>query len=219
VKNTIKIMSVCLAAPLLLGAAAKHAVAHKPPVKHVQPKPLPPAPPPDGWGAYKFGMTPQQVRDMPGLKWQRLQKSAVLHFVVYRMDSDDVTALDGRDFKPSVFFDEKQKLDGILLTSVEKKTAQQCEASLQQLVQMHQKQFGDFSPKVPPGSKQGLQSVWHAVAGTHSQYAAVTMTTANGSQERYEARHEFHDAPDTVVDLTAEPDQNSCTLKVQFAQG
>ena len=220
-RNAIKILPVCLAATLLMGAAAKHGPAHNPAPKPAQaaPKPQPPAPPPDGWDGYKFGMTPQQVRDVPGFKWDHLQKTAVLHFVIYRMDSNDPMTLDGHDYKPSLFFDEKQKLDGILLTSVEKKTPQQCETSLQQLVQAHQKRFGDFSPKVQQRSQHGLESVWHGVAGTHSQYSAVTMTTANGSQERFEARREFHDASDTIVDLTAEPDQDTCKLQIQFAQG
>ncbi len=222
-RNAAKILPACLAAALLMGAAAKPApvptAAHRASAKKaVAAKLAPPAPPPDGWDIYKFGMTPEQVQNIPALRWGDVKKNTIFNIVVYRLDAGGVTTLDGRTYKPAVFFDEKRKLDGIALMAVEKASAPQCEASLQQLLRTYQKQYGDFTPKAAKGTKGATQIDWRNLPSTHSQYSVIN-SARTPDAPKFESQHEFHDAADTAVDLSAAMDRDSCDLEIRFVQG
>ena len=80
----------------------------------------------DGWGDIKFGMTPNQVRAIPGISWGRLSsvQSPSAHFddkgmiprrlvpYTFELSSSSTVNVYGHDFKINALFDAQTRLTG-----------------------------------------------------------------------------------------------------------
>src|ERR1700680_3046464 len=69
-----------------------------------------------GWGNYKFGMTPDQIRALPGTSWSELK--SLTDGALQYMNALTAIKIEGHDFRVGVYFDPDKKLNSINFTEV-----------------------------------------------------------------------------------------------------
>ena len=96
----------------------------------------------DGWDAYKFGMSPDQVRTIPGKTWGRLNRSGAK--CAY-MDSYDLAEFAGDSCVVSFKFDPLDKRVRCELFTTDL-SAESCKSCFLKWLQACEEQYGAFSP-------------------------------------------------------------------------
>src|SRR5215475_14540034 len=100
----------------------------------------------DGWDKLKFGMTPDQVRAVPGMSWNDLVKLPVPGGISTMDTKAVVTGLAGEKFTVRLTFDGASKLNGIDLVSVRSLEEKPCRALTHKLVAGGELAYGPFMP-------------------------------------------------------------------------
>jgi hypothetical protein len=67
-----------------------------------------------GWGNLQFGMTPDQVRALPGMSWSKLETKGPYHF----MNAVTTTKIEDHDFKTAAYFDNNRRLTSVSFNEV-----------------------------------------------------------------------------------------------------
>src|ERR1700743_2331963 len=107
----------------------------------------------DGWGALRFGMSPDQARSVPGLSFGKYSPKDLLQRNLGAMASTKPGLIDGIPYKFDLFFNSYSALYEIGLWN-EKPTARaECEARFLTLLGGLEKSYGGFAPVYPVRKK------------------------------------------------------------------
>jgi hypothetical protein len=103
-----------------------------------------------GWGEYRFGMTPDQTRTLPGTSWSDLK--SLPDKSIHYMNALAATRIEGHDFQAGVYFDKDKKLKSISFTEIgTTRPSSECERGFQDLLRNFETRYGSFSPQLKPG--------------------------------------------------------------------
>jgi hypothetical protein len=167
-----------------------------------------------GWGDYRFGMTPDQVRALPGSSWSRLETKPGLGF--FYMNGISTTSIEGRNFKALVTFDGGKKLlKSVTFTEAEAiRPFSECERGFQDLLRKFETRYGSFSPDIKPKKELGATVEWRTLSGGTSKYLILRPDSGNGFH--LEAKRHFAQAS---VMVYVDAGGNNCKINIEFNQG
>ena len=160
---------LAIAATLLATLAASDAAINEPgasTAKHTL----------NGWRQFKFGMTPEQARAVPGVSW----RPGVHPPTVIAMVSLPMTSEYGPNTHVMLMFNSDQKLTMINLSISDTESAADCEKTFQNLLTRLDAKHGAFAPG-------GEKDQW-AIRDALIQGAVLERTSAlklSGSRSRY----------------------------------
>ena len=127
-----------------------------------------------GWGDYKFGMTPDQIRALPGTSWSELKSlpDGAIHY----MNALAATKIEGHDFQVGVYFDTDKKLKSISFTEIgTARPSSECERGFQDVLRTFETRYGSFSPQLKPSDAIKPSAIeWRSLAGSTSKYYVLT---------------------------------------------
>jgi hypothetical protein len=128
-----------------------------------------------GWGDYRFGMTPDQTRALPGTSWSDLKSlpDGLIHY----MNALAATRIEGHDFRVGVYFDKDKKLKSISFTEVgTARPSSECERGFQDLLRSLETRYGSFSPQLKPEDTVRPSTIeWRPLPGSSSKYYVLTV--------------------------------------------
>jgi len=148
-----------------------------------------------GWENYKFGMTPDQVRTVPGVSWLPLFTSNFGEKISLLTSRTPINRY-GIDFgQTRLTFSADLKLTGIALTyAVGGKSPDDCEKEFRTLLPALEHRYGVFKPALPENDlhlPSASPIVWRDVLPSKSQYSSDTVQSfgAIGTISGAEAKH------------------------------
>jgi hypothetical protein len=171
----------------------------------------------DGWAQYKFGMTSDQVRAIPGITWDEPQansypptgsraqdKNRILppnEFIASTMRSSSAVNKYGFEFNATALFDAQMTLNEIYaLHYSEEQSPEDCEQQFQKLLEVFEMRYGTFVPDYNPVDHEHpyadnfeVTTTWRDLPGTKSRYAFLTFERRAGADKNYaaDAMHVF----------------------------
>jgi hypothetical protein len=139
----------------------------------------------EGWGAYRFGMTPDQVKAVPSAGWFDLKTEKIFSVAVNRLNATTLFEIAKRRFAASFYFQS----DGLPSLSLQQlmfknsetmQTAQTCEAIFVDLLKFTEGQHGTLQTTTPaqpetPLSYGSLKIEWRKKAELKSTYEVRDM--------------------------------------------
>jgi hypothetical protein len=152
----------------------------------LMPPPAWAAEPLTGWGGYKFGMSPDQARAVPGQVFGPYAPRNLWNENKGAMGAKKESQLYGQSWALNLFFDAYNKLNGISL-EYEKKTTSRatCEQNFLSALAETEKTYGALAA-VNPERKwvatdtPPTQLEWRAQGASHYQFAAVSFAEEYG---------------------------------------
>ena len=143
----------------------------------------------DGWGGYKIGMTPAQVRAVPGRSWGAFKGGGPVGL----MQADKPVTQYGVAYDFSLWFRPASALDQIFLDSSTTTTSQACEQVFVAALKHGESDYGAFDPvrnAQPPTESGGvsLTVALHDLPGGHSRYQAGHMVDHGMPSYDFQAR-------------------------------
>lgn len=128
-----------------------------------------------GWGDYRFGMTPDQTRALLGTSWSDLKSlpDGSIHY----MNALASTRIEGHDFRVGIYFDKDKKLKSISFTEVgTARPSSECERGFQDLLRSFETRYGSFSPQLKPEDAIRPGTIeWCPLPGSTSKYYVLTV--------------------------------------------
>jgi hypothetical protein len=128
-----------------------------------------------GWGDYRFGMTPDQTRALPGASWSDLGSfpDGSIHYMTALASS----RIEGHDFRVGVYFDKDKKLKSINFIEVATaRPSAECERGFQDLLRSFEARYGSFSPQLKPADAVRPSTIeWRSLPASTSQYYVLTV--------------------------------------------
>ncbi|MEA2824042.1 MAG: hypothetical protein QOF03_524 [Alphaproteobacteria bacterium] len=148
-----------------------------------------------GWNQYKFDMTPEQVKAVPGIAWNPLKLGTVPLTPSEKengriswgfMSASSKVTLYGHAFGVTASFDPKLTLNDIAArTDGDGSSLDDCEQQFRMLVEAFELDYGPFTPVQSTGGRDLRRAtettVWRAIAGAKSKYEFDTLHDADGS--------------------------------------
>ena len=140
-------------------------------------KPALAAQPIDGWNGYKFGMSPDAARAVPGATFGPYSSKNLMTENVGAMASKKVP-LNGRDYTLDLYFDASQKLDRAFLQNQINGSQPDCEKRFLDLVGLLEKTYGTFLAVNPQrarseADKPPVSLVWKKAGASSYQLSTV----------------------------------------------
>ncbi len=140
-------------------------------------KPALAAQPIDGWNGYKFGMSPDAARAVPGATFGPYSSKNLMNENVGAMASKKVL-LNGRDYTLDLYFDASQKLDRAFLQNQINGSQPDCEKRFLDLVGLLEKTYGTFLAVNPQrarseADKPPVSLVWKKAGASSYQLSTV----------------------------------------------
>ena len=181
------------------------------------------APALDGWGAFKFGFSPDQARAVPGLSFGRYSAKDLLERNVGAMASKKPVAVYGVSYSLDLFFNSFQALNQISLQNEKTTIRADCETTFLTLLSQLEKTYGKFSPVFPEEKKNDQAQLpisveWKASAGaSHYQLATAYLNqeTAYVWNARLVQGGHFVDAA-TVWSAPQDDAQAVCLTEIDY---
>jgi hypothetical protein len=150
----------------------------------------------EGWDQYKFGMTPDQVRAIPGITWDEPKANSypptasqpqnnpqILppnEFIASTMRSSSAVNKYGFEFSVTALFDAQMTLNEIYSQHYsEGQSPEECEQQFQKLLEVFEMRYGAFVPGYNPvehdqRGNADVTAVWRDLLGAKSRYAFLT---------------------------------------------
>ena len=150
------------------------------------------ATPLDGWGSYKFGMSPDAARAIPGHSFRAYSAKNLWNENKGAMGATTHPKIDGVTYDFNLYFDANSKLNGIDLGNEKKNvTLSDCGNAFLTLLGQQAKNYGGFAPVSPERKRDTSQPVptsveWKAEGG--SRYELATLTLADEYAYAWRAR-------------------------------
>jgi hypothetical protein len=126
----------------------------------------------DGFGLFKFGMSPDQARAVPGASFGRYSPKNILNMDVGAMASKIRANVYGVSYTYDVFFNSFQALNGISLTNEKTTSRSDCETGFLTLLSQLEKTYGKFLPVYPQQKKNDQDQLPISVAWKGSRGAS-----------------------------------------------
>jgi hypothetical protein len=157
----------------------------------------------DGWGNYKFGIRPDQVRAVPGQSFGRYSVTNIDGENIGAMAGQKTAIVNGIAYTLDVYFDPPLRLSRISLENETTMSRPDCEKRFLTLLSQFEKNYGGFSP-VNPQHPQNAQDqlpsslVWKSQAASRYQLSTVPI----GDETAYVWEARKSDGP-RYVDIVA----------------
>ncbi len=184
------------------------------------------AEPLNGWGGYKFGMSPDQARAVPGQVFGPYAPRNLWNENKGAMGAKKESRLYGQSWALNLFFDAYSKLNGISL-EYEKKTTSRaaCEQDFLSMLGELEKTYGALSAVNPQrkwvaSDTPPTQLEWRAQGASHYQFAAVSFADEYGFA--WKARKTGGNQGANYVELATtwsgkpEDKANPCVVNISF---
>jgi hypothetical protein len=150
------------------------------------------AAPLDGWGAYKFGMSPDEARAVPGHSFKSYAAKNLWNENKGAMGATTHPRINGVNYDFNLYFDANSKLNGIALENEKKNvTLSDCGNAFLALLDQQEKTYGAFSPVSPERKRDTADKIpssveWKQQGG--SRYELATLTLADEYAYAWKAR-------------------------------
>jgi len=131
----------------------------------------------DGWGPFKFGMTPEQARAVPGVSWRRDINTPIM----VMMHSLPMTSEYAPDTDVMLTFNADQKLMAIHLLFKGTQSAADCDKAFQNLLTRLDAKYGAFAP----GGDRDLEWFTQDVLVRGGLLEDTSALKLSGSRSRY----------------------------------
>jgi hypothetical protein len=182
----------------------------------------------DGWGAYKFGMSPDQARAVPGQIFGPYAPRNLWNENKGAMGAKKESQLYRQGWALNLFFDAYSKLNGLSLENEKKSTSREaCEQNFLSVLDQMEKDYGAFSA-VNPQRKwvatdtPPTQLDWRAQGASHYQFAALSFADEYGFAWKARKSQPANKGAANYVELSAtwsgKPDDkaNPCITDINF---
>ncbi|HUO01133.1 MAG TPA: hypothetical protein VMU31_00010 [Rhizomicrobium sp.] len=183
----------------------------------------------DGWGPFRFGMTPDQAHAVPGFSWQHSINTPVLSM----MNALPMTTEYGPDTNVSLAFNSDKKLWRITLAFKDIEPAPDCEKSFLDTLGRLDRKYGAFAPGGDKDTdwfiqdslvRGGLleQTSDRSLPGSRSRYwHRAILPNISGLNVEAEARHAAGLGAVEAITYQRDGDakdwKNGCHLSILFA--
>lgn len=179
------------------------------------------AQPIDGWNGYKFGMSPDAARAVPGATFGPYSAKNLLNENVGAMASKKVQ-LNGRDYTLDLYFDASQKLNRAFLQNQINASQPDCEKRFLDLVTLMEKTYGPFKPANPQrqrsdADKPQVSLVWKNVGASGYQLSTVFLddeTVSAWKSRNTQGKHYLDIA--AAWSGKAQDTHNACVTTLEF---
>jgi hypothetical protein len=145
----------------------------------------------DGWGGYKFGMTPDQARAIPGQKFGGYSPKNIWGESKGAMGATTHPVINGISYDFNLYFDGLSKMNGVSLANEKKNALSECNQAFLTLMDQQAKIYGAFAPVDPQRKRDETQtpptSLEWKQAG-NSRYELATLTFADEYAYAWKAR-------------------------------
>jgi hypothetical protein len=176
----------------------------------------------DGWNAYKFGMSPDAARAVPGQTFGPYSPKNLMNENRGAMSAKKPVSLFALPWTLDLFFNASEKLDEITLENEKKSSRNDCEKTFLTGLAQLEKSYGGFSTVNPQRNRNDADTPptaleWRAQGASHYQFATVAL--AEEYAFVWKARR---NSGGNTVDLTAswsgKPDEKSapCVTNMDY---
>ena len=145
----------------------------------------------DGWGGYKFGMTPDAARAVKGQTFGSYSAKNIWNENKGAMGAKTHPVINGVTYDFNLYFDDASKLNGISLENEKKSSLGDCGGTFLTLLTQQEKVYGGFNPVDAERKRDTSQSPptsleWKAQGA--SRYELATITLADEYAYAWKAR-------------------------------
>jgi hypothetical protein len=144
------------------------------------------AQPLQGWNGYKFGMTPDEARAVPGATLGKYSAKDLQDRDVGAMSAQQPVRMNGIAFSLDLIFEPPKSVSKISLENQVRTTRQGCETRFIGMLSFLEKTYGGFAPINPQRLKKDDQDelpstvVWKSQAGLRYQLTTVPLADETG---------------------------------------
>jgi hypothetical protein len=140
----------------------------------------------DGWSGYKFGMSPDAARAVPGMIFGPYSAKNLMDQNVGAMGAKKDAMVNGLPYVLDLFFDSAQKLNEITLDNEKKAAQPDCEQTFLTLLAQMEKIHGGFLPVNPQRQKNASDTppaslVWKSQGASRYQLATLSLDDETAS--------------------------------------
>jgi len=134
----------------------------------------------DGWGGYKFGMSPDAARAIKGQSFGPYSAKNIWNENKGAMGATTRPAINGVAYDFNLFFDDVSKLNGISLENEKQSSLGDCGGGFLTLLAQQEKNYGGFNPVDPERKRDETQTPptsleWKSQGGSRYELATVTL--------------------------------------------
>ena len=146
----------------------------------------------DGWNGYKFGLSPDAARAVPGMSFGPYSAKNLMNEDVGAMAAQKDALLNGRAYKLNLFFNAAQKLNEISLENQVAASRLDCEKLFLDLMTLLEKTYGGFLAVNPQRQRSDADTppvslVWKKQGASSYQLSTVFLDGETASA--WKARH------------------------------
>jgi hypothetical protein len=175
----------------------------------------------DGWGALRFGMSPDQARAVPGLNFGKYSPKDLLERNLGAMASTKPALINGIPYKFDLFFNAYSALFEIALWNEKPTNRAECEARFLSLLNGLEKSYGSFAPVYPVRKKNDQDQMPTSVEwiGQPAHYALATVYLGQETANVWNGRKDIGGRTvDTAAVWSAanEESQAVCLTEIDF---
>ena len=139
----------------------------------------------DGWGAYKFGMSPDKARAVPGQTFGPYSATNIWNENKGSMGAKTHPVVDGVAYDFNLYFDAAGKLSGIGLENEKKTSLGDCGLVFLTLMANQEKSYGGFTAVEPERKRVDTDTPptsveWKAQGGSRYQLGTLTLADEYG---------------------------------------
>jgi hypothetical protein len=145
----------------------------------------------DGWGGYKFGMSPDAARTVPGQSFGPYSAKNIWNENKGSMGAKTQPVIDGVPYAFNLFFNDTSKLNGISLEHEKKSSLGDCGGGFLTLLAQQEKIYGTFNPVNPERKRDASQTPPTSLEWKNqgsSRYELATLTLADEYAYAWKAR-------------------------------
>ena len=134
----------------------------------------------DGWGAYKFGLTPDAARAVPGQVFGPYSPKNLMNENRGAMGAKKNAPLFGLPWTLDLLFNSSEKLNEITLENEKKSSRDECEKTFLTVLAQLEKSYGGFAPLNPERKRNDTDTPptsleWRAQGASRYQFATVAL--------------------------------------------
>jgi hypothetical protein len=134
----------------------------------------------DGWGAYKFGMTPDAARAVPGQSFGPYSAKNIWNENKGSMGAKTHPLINGVSYDLNLYFDDASRLNGITLESEKQSSLGECGLAFLTLLGQQEKTYGGFAAAEPERKRLDTDTPptsveWKTQGASKYELATVTL--------------------------------------------
>lgn len=140
----------------------------------------------DGWNGYKFGLSPNAARAVPGVSLGKYSAKNLQDQDIGAMSAQKPVRMNGMAFSLDLVFEPPKRLSKISVANQTRTTQPGCETRFIGMLSFLEKTYGGFAPPNPQRLKKNDRDelpstvVWKSRAGLRYQLTTVPLAEETG---------------------------------------